>query len=280
MCPNDLAVQFRDTMIEDCRKLPAGAVLLLSGGLDSGCILAACVEAGVRLDVVTASFGQYPNEDNRRAEARAAVVAPGYPFAHVAIDRDADRAKAVAASAIRLLGNPLKTGVEVAQMVIPLVDHLQAAGYTAVVNGMTGGTLWGVTKETVFAHHKGGHTAWQAARLHGLAVELDDQYPTATGLTRRVVQDAGMLFLDPLLATSDLLLACTYDQLNRPKLKQLALDAFPALKQSPSRTGGLQVVSGVREYMTLLAQEQGYRSAVAWYNALARDMNIPLKVKQ
>lgn len=271
--------RFRAALVDACRNISDESVLLLSGGLDSGSILAACVEAGVQPYIVTASFGEFPNEDNRLAIARARAIAPGFRIFHLPIPRDDDAAVRHIKQAIRIVGHPRKTAIEVGQMVFPLVDWLSQSGCTAVVNGMVGGVLWGATKEAVMAYHKGGYEAWQAARLDDYEWELKDEPTSATRMTRKVVQDAGMLFLDPLLATADLLLDCTYDQLNRPKIKQLALDAFPALKLTPTRTGGLQVVSGVREYMTLLAQERGYRSAVAWYNDIARNMGVPLRVQ-
>ena len=45
----------------------------------------------------------------------------------------------------------------------------------------------------------------------------------------------------------------TYAELNRPRAKSLAVKAFPKLAETPVLHGGLQVVAGVREGMTPLA---------------------------
>lgn len=269
---------FRDQLISACAALPPASTLLLSGGLDSGVILAAMVAAGrTDFDVVTMQFGQYPSEDNRGAKARHEKVAPHIPFRTIEIVRDPNVAIETIDWTINRARSVLKTSIEVMVLVKPVLDSLADEGAKAVINGMTGGLLWGVSREGQILRRKQGEAAWTAQRRFDLEYDRAGYPPVATRLGRLRCQELGIAWIDPLMDLAELMLSLGYDDLNRPKEKSLAAKAFPELADSFVITGGLQVKAGVREYMEVLARDAGYSSSILWYNYRACLQDVKLR---
>lgn len=147
---------------------------------------------------------------------------------------------------------------------------------TAIVNGMTGGLLWGVGREDQILRRKKGEAAWTAARRFSLAYEAAGYPPIASRLCKWECSENLMEWYDPLAELAPLMLKATYAELNEPQEKCLAVKAFPELAQSPVLSGGLQVQAGVREFMAQVVAAD-HTSAVAYYNSVARELKIPIR---
>lgn len=280
--PNSpLNLQFRDQLNAACLQMAAGkTALLLSGGLDSGAILAACMQTGVKVDCFSITLGPHLNQDARYARVRAEHFRkknPDLSFEVLHVPRTFEATVKTVEWCIDFSGASLKTAIEVMVMVKPAVEELKRRGYQTILNGMTGGVLWGLGKEDVFARSRDGEIGWQKVREENLAYEYSGFPPNATRVARGYCQDLGMTWVDPLASLSSLLLECTFAEMHRPKQKGMVLAAYPDLALTPHEMGGLQVQGGVREYCQLIASQQGFKTAQGWYNKLAAQRNIPVR---
>jgi hypothetical protein len=145
-----------------------------------------------------------------------------------------------------------------------------------VINGMAGGALWGVSKEDTMLRRRAGEQAWTASRRMNAAYDVAGYPPVPTRLCRRLCNDYLMLWYDPLFELRDLMLKASFEQLNRPKEKSLAVRAFPELGQTPVLSGGVQVQAGVREYMQHVVAKD-HSSAVAFYNRLTDKFALHIR---
>jgi hypothetical protein len=270
-----LSEQYRQKLrMAAAQVKPGKAALLLSGGLDSGSVLMACLDAGLAPDLFTLTYGDHLNEDARLAQLRAERLAPQLTFTVVHVPRTGAALEQVALRVIQQIGSLLKTSIEVMVMLYPFLDMMAEQRYTAVFHGMTGGNAWGLGKETMFEKARSGHAAWMQRRRVEFGYEYTSYPPISSRVFRQVCLERQMVYADPLEQIAPWLLTLTYDQLHKPKPKALALYAYPELSKVPYQQGGMQVTGGIREFAQLCAEERGYSSAVAWYNALARAQGV------
>jgi hypothetical protein len=232
--------------------------VLLSGGLDSGSTLAAMLETGIPFGICTFRFGDYPSNDEISAAARHQTLCPQIPFEVIEVPRTLGQAHDIATWCIENSGSVLKTAIECMVPMRPFIDGVIARGYRTLLNGMSGGMLWGVGRQAMMQLHNvsiehgdaAGLKHWQALKRRWLEYERTGFPPNATRVCRWYTATKGGLWYDPLAELVDLMAGATYAELNRPRAKSLAVKAFPALGETPVRAGGLQVVAGVREFMT------------------------------
>lgn len=266
-----LAAELRGLMVDAMRRAPGDRpALLLSAGLDSGSVLAAAVAAGhPPAAIFTATFGEYGGPDLRGALARAAALAPDVPHVVLASPRGEPAARRVL-EAIRLIRCARKAAVEVYVLLAPALDAL-AGRYDVAWNAMAGGCWWGVDGREARKRSE-GEAAWRAFRRYQFQWDRGGYPPTACHLLARRARDLGLRWWDSWCtpAVRRWMDARSWDDLNRPRPKALALLAFPELARTPTCGGPAQVLAGVREHMALLARERGHSSAIAWYNATAR----------
>lgn len=151
----ELIDRFREGMIAACGKAPGSykTCVLLSGGLDSGSILAGMLHAGKKFGVATINFGgaDVPSLDVQAAQLRwqalCATRRPKIPLHRICIERDEDKAIAATRWCIDTAEAALKTAIEVMVVMYHALPMIRDLGYTCVLNGMTGGILWGVGRE-------------------------------------------------------------------------------------------------------------------------------------
>lgn len=249
--------------------------LLLSGGLDSGSILAGCVEAGLTPDLYTIRFGEEMSEDEDLAHQRAEHIAPHLDLRTITVPANADLSVKSMKNAIVDSGAVLKTTIEVMVIMYPVLEKLRNEGHDVILHGMTGGIWWGLAKELSMTLHRDGEPAWKNRRLAWVQYDADGYPVTAARLSNFVAKDRyGMEMRDPLAMMGDFFDDCSFAELNKPKPKNLALEAFPALQATGSLSSGMQVEAGVREHMAEIARLRGYSSAVAMYNDVARKLGI------
>ena len=140
--------------------------MLLSGGLDSGSILAAMLETGLEFGICTMQFGDYPSEDVLAATARHQQLCPSVPFEVIEIPRSLSQAHEIATWCIENSGSVLKTAIECMVPMKPFIDGVLERGYRTLVQGMSGGLLWGVGRQEMIQFHN-------VSKEHGNAAGLE-----------------------------------------------------------------------------------------------------------
>ena len=200
------------------------------------------------------------------------------------LERERTGAHEIATWCIENSGSVLKTAIECAVPMRPFIDGVIARGYRTLLNGMSGGMLWGVGRQAMMqlanvSKEKGdaaGLKHWQDLKVRWLEYERTGFPPNATRVCSwYTARRKGGLWYDPLAELVDLMAGATYAELNRPRAKSLAVKAFPTLAETPVLHGGLQVVAGVREYMDLvMAKEHGCEGAAQYYRHIAHQLNI------
>jgi hypothetical protein len=264
---------FREKMIAAAAKLPKGSAILLSGGLDSGSLLAAAKRAGVSFSIYTASFGEYPSIDNKLARIRAKAVAPEAPFERIAVPRSETYAQETMEWVIRRSGASVKSAIEVMMVMRHVIDSLKGK-HPAIVTSMASGCLWGLSRENCFEYSRTGDEGWTKARKIDYAWEFNGYPPNATRVSRDYCSELGIEWLDPMTELADWMLSLGFKELHTKPGKILTVQAFPELGRTKTQQGGLQVIGGVREYMQILAEQRGFKSALAWYTDTARKLGL------
>lgn len=249
-------------------KKPA---LLLSGGLDSGSALMACLDCGIEPDLFAITYGDHLNADAQIARKRAKLVAPHLPFEIIHVPRQASGLEQTALRNLARTGSLLKTTVEVMVMLYPVLDRLKADGFDAIFHGMTGGQGWGIGKEAMFEKSRSGEDAWMRLRRIDFGYEYVCYPPTSSRIFRQFCLDNGIVYMDPLEQIAPWLLTLSYKQMHSPKPKQIAMRAYPELAKASYIQIGMQMSGGVREFAQICAKEKGFTSAVAWYNQIAKQ---------
>jgi hypothetical protein len=271
-----LSEEFAATLTRSASAALAGfsrPALLLSGGLDSGVTLAAMKAAGLRADIYTVTFGEYDTADAKLAQLRARHLVPDWRFETIRVPRDIANAEATMRWCLATGEAVLKTGIEVLVMLKPALERVAALGHDAVVHGMNGGTLWGISKEYSMALRR-DPAEWQQMRVDQNRMRWRCYPPDGAMLGMIRCRELGIGWLDPLADCADWMLARPYAELNRPHHKGLTVRAFPELGSVPPYTGGMQVIGGAREFMQVCAEERGFDSAMLWYGAVAREMGL------
>jgi hypothetical protein len=113
------------------------------------------------------------------AHQRLEAVAPGKKLHVIEVARDTAQAQQIVAWAIAEGRSVMKAAIEVMVVMRPLIDEILARGHKTIVNGMTGGLLWGVGREDQMLRRRKGEKAWTAARRFSLAYDVAGYPPIA-----------------------------------------------------------------------------------------------------
>ena len=175
-------------------------------------------------------------------------------FEVIPVPRKISAAHDIANWCISKSGSTLKTAIEYAVPMKPFIDAVLERGYRTLLQGMSGGLLWGVGRQAMMqlhtvSHEKGdaaGLAHWQNLKRRWLEYERTGFPPNAARLCRWYTHSKGGIWYDPLAKLVDLMASATFAELNRPQPKSMAVRAFPALGRTPVKAGGLQVVAAVR----------------------------------
>lgn len=284
-----VAAKWREALVETVRPYAEdGLPLLLSGGVDSGSIHAACLELGHRPKCY--AYTLYVPDDptfeisQDFVVARRAAIASGCEWKGVWIDRTFKQLEADVREVIETLRVSRKTSVQCAQPLLYLLRAVLGDGSDRVIAG-TGGVVLDGRSVMVLRADEGEEAAREFRRA-----KLRDRWnpDTATGQMHRLAGKMKMRLEEPFSEepVSSVGLELDLDEMNRgPRgfgTKGIAVRAFPEYWQRPGRYRGatpLQVGGGVREWHdSLLDSPLNRRDAKrvnAIYNDLLKEINEP-----
>lgn len=151
-------------------------------------------------------FGDEPGMDDTVAELRWQEMCPQIPFEIIAGPRKISAAHDVANWCIEASGSTLKTAIECSIVMKPFIDQVLARGYRTLLNGMSGGMLWGVGRQAMMQLHRvslekgdaAGLKHWQDLKRRWLEYERTGFPPNATRVCRWHTESKGGIWYDPL----------------------------------------------------------------------------------
>lgn len=279
---DDQARAWRDCLLETMQPYVDGKLpLLLSGGVDSGTLLAACLELGHQPDCYGYALNSHASTD--LTTARKMTTRFGCAWTAVFIPQNLDQLMADVREVITQLRTSRKTAVQCAQPIMHLARQIKKDGFDSVLAGTGGVALDGRAVMVKLAEE--GEEA--ARELRAKALE-DRHHDTGTGAIHRMARLCGVevqepLSDEPLKAHA---LALDMADLSRgPKgygQKGIAVRAFPDFWMGQNwyrRNSSLQVNGGIRDWheelLTSPLNPNGAEAVVAVYNRILKDLEEP-----
>jgi asparagine synthetase B (glutamine-hydrolysing) len=250
--------------------------LLLSGGTDSGTILAAQLALGGRPDLYSFRIGDKDHEDVRVARLMAETFQ--LTLQVVDIPRTEEQLVADLAAVSRFVDRPIrKSHVQCAQPILHLSRRLQRDGHRRAIAG-TGGVVEDNRRCAVLLAREGEYAARTLRRKNLLELA-----GSATESMHRAAAACEVEMVEPFSSQpfADYSLSLDMADINRPKQKGIALRAFPEFWVSGwyRPNSPLQVNSGIREWHdTLLSSSWNVddnKDVAAVYRRMARSMECP-----
>lgn len=270
---------FRNVLVSECRKMPSGSAVLLSGGFDSASVLTAMLRGGnVPRAIYTIHFGEYDSGDSERASKLARALCPDVEFHRISVSREPQSVLEAIRSLIVEARSVRKTALDNALLMQAALARLKRDGVTHAVNAMSADDLWGTGRGAGVELTTGGNRAYSYGRLYDWALACLEMPPHSIALIRYIAMQKGVAWTDPYstIEVARVLLRLEYREMHKP-LKRIVLEAFPELIPFHPVKELLQVGSGVREFMELVAKEKGFKTSIALYNDMARESSIPIK---
>lgn len=270
-----LATLLRETLIAVVDECPdERPALMLSGGVDSHSILYALLSCGRK--PIAYSFTLEDRESSDFTAARDLARHWSVPFRAVVLPTDRD-------SLLRDIGKLFAHGAETKAQIecgwafFRTIEAIAQDGRsTHVLRGIGVDSLFGMSKKAMihFRHSVAGMDRYRAAAFSN----------PDTGQRRMVSRYArtwGLRVLDPYIDPRVFALfeGTSWDELNRPRQKQVVLDAFGdhfAETKRPAPHTNLQLGdSGIAElwgrtFLDPSINRSGHRSVVGVYNELRR----------
>lgn len=233
----------RTELVGACRnQLTEGpAALLLSGGTDSLTVLWSLLDLGVH--PMCYSFYLQGKVHTDVVAAKLACETWGLPLRVVQIPRSS-----LLEDVKVLIGKFAATRKTLVQCAHPLLHLLPEIAEEQVFTGLTADDWWGSSKSDAI-HCARNYTEFQRRRR----ARLQDVETSGYALWRRIAETYGKHLCVPYRSAevTSWMLSRTWEQLNRPKQKQAALDAFRAEYSRVAiyrRNCNLQCGSGIREW--------------------------------
>lgn len=273
-----LQSRFREMMLEATAALVADSIdgpygrpaLMLSGGVDSSTVLAALLALNRPPRCFTFTLGTYTSEDMRAARAMTSTLC--LELVEVSIPRNPATLEADVRRLVPMTGTK-KTWVQCGQPFLYVSPEVKRRGHDAVLTALMADELWGTSKNVAMHWRERGEEWARDRRREAHAEVLGEEVAE-----RRVAREFGLRVLDPFADqdVAEFVVERDYAELHVPRLKQLAVGAFPefwargAWYRSPLN---YQIGSGIRAWHdTLLSgplNTRGARSVVAVYNDVA-----------
>lgn len=217
-----LGKQFRDLFLKAVSKVEEGTPLMFSGGVDSTSILFACLNLGWKPDLYTVQLGNYQSPDVIAAK----TIANDFhiPLHIVKIPQDEKKLIADIEYLIDILNYPKKTHIQVTQPYMYLCEAMQKDGFTKCMHGAMADALYG-NIQSILIHRKEHDQEWfrNERRINNPAMSGSEAEQ------KLVASKYGVAILDPYQDSEfmDFMINRTWEELNEPKVKMLALLAFP-----------------------------------------------------
>lgn len=276
--PDQAAQEWHDnfiTVVESMGDWP----ILLSGGLDSGTILAASLELGRTPHCYSFRIGQKDHTDVTVSRQ----MCDRYGLEHTVVDVPREQAKLIEdIQRIMIMHHSSgKTVVQCCHPMLYLAERLQADGVEKVYIG-TGGVVEDNRKSAVILHQEGEDAARQY-RSQNLVIRGNPD--SATRKMHETLEHYGVQGLEPYTDPSfaPYSLGLDMGEINTPKIKGIAARAFPSFWMANKwyrKNSPLQVNSRLREWhdtllKTSLNQGGKHKTVRGLYNDIYRNLGLP-----
>lgn len=226
--------------------------LLLSGGTDSMCVMWTLLELGIAVHAYT--FHLEGNESKDCHAARRAAAIYGVELTDVVIPYQTPVELAGdVAPLVKRMGSARKTHVECTW---PFIWMAPAVEERQVFTGMSADDLWGSAAYMIIRYSKTRELFSEHRR--GI---MADETTGGWSFVRDEFTRAGKNLMAPFRGhdVMEWFFQRSYEELNRPKQKNPALEGFSDYyKQADGiyrRQSNLQVGSGIREYMARMLED-------------------------
>ena len=241
--------------------------VLLSGGVDSTCVLLACLDAGFDVNAYTFYLKGHESQDVRASRRICRDL--GIGLTESVVPYSIDSLVADTRRIVREFGTTRKTAV---QCIHPFLYVVPEVKEHDVFSGLYADDLWGTSRKGNQEGH-GGEARFRAYRQRQLT-----QQDYSCVHIRRCFERSGKSLHMPFasIGVSEYLLSLSWDEMNRPRPKALAVRAYSEHFSKYGwyrRNSNLQVNSGIREYHDLLLRTElntrGLKSVAGIYNDIA-----------
>lgn len=260
---------FRRLMLEAVKSESGSSevAVLLSGGVDSTCVLLACLDAG--LDVHAYTFYLNGNESQDVRASRRICGDLGINLTEIVVPYSIDSLMSDTRRIIREFGTTRKTAV---QCIHPFLYIVPEVTEYDVFSGLYADDLWGTSRKGNQEGHR-GELQFKNYRQGQLR-----QQDYSCVYIRKCFERSGKSLHMPFISkgVSEYLLSLSWDEMNEPKPKTLAVRAYGDYFSKHNwyrRNSNLQVNSGIREYHDLLLRTElntrKLKSVTGIYNDIA-----------
>lgn len=260
---------FRRLMLEAVRSESGSdeVAVLLSGGVDSTCVLLACLDAGFEVHAYTFYLKGHESQDVRASRRICGDL--GIGLTESVVPYSIDSLVADTRRIVREFGTTRKTAV---QCIHPFLYVVPDVKERDVFSGLYADDLWGTSRKGNQEGHS-GEARFRAYRQRQLT-----QQDYSCVYIKKCFERAGKSLHMPFVSSgvSEYLLSLSWDDMNRPKPKALAVRAYAEHFSKHDwyrKNSNLQVNSGIREYHDLLLRTElntrGLKSVTGIYNDIA-----------
>lgn len=241
-------------------------------------IAVALHELGIRMSTLTVGFGEFDNADLKIAKRTWHALGSRDEHITVRVERTVEELERHTSECIEFAGGVLETTVEVTLLTWAALRRAKELGFTDVIVGCEAGAMWGCNRSAL-ASRKESMRRWRSDRLATLH-DIECGWPlSANAAARHYASSLGITWRDPFV-DPDLVrfhLPLDFKSLNAGRgEKGGAFRAFPLLKQLRPQRHSMQSCAGVQRFAEIAAKEKGFKSPLAWYNRIARDVGIDI----
>lgn len=241
--------------------------VLLSGGVDSTCVLLACLDAGFNVNAYT--FYLKGNESQDVRASRRICRDLGIGLKEIVVPYSISSLVSDTRRIIREYGTTRKTAV---QCIHPFLYVAPEVEEHDVFSGLYADDLWGTSRRGNQEGHSGDE------RFRSYRREQLSQQDYSCVYIKKCFENHGKSLRTPFASegVSEYLLSLSWDEMNRPRPKALAVRSYNEHYSKHGwyrRNSNLQVNSGIREYHDLLLRTElntrGLKSVTGIYNDIA-----------
>lgn len=247
---------------------------MFSGGVDSTTLLFGCMTLGWKPDCYTLQLGEIESPDV--IAAKTITKHFNVPLHIIKIPQNEEQLIEDIYTVLDIIEYPKKAFIQVTQPYLYLCDAISKDGYTFAMHGAMADALYGNIQSILINRKDKDEKWWTDIR------RVDT--PGALGShneQRRIAAKYGISIIDPYLhpQVTSFMLRRSWEELNEPKIKMLALLAFPKYWRQGSfyrKPLNMQIGSGIREWHdTLLMNKKlnpnNNKAIIAVYNRMINN---------